>query len=111
MLGRDPAVEPLSVRELCQLYSTYQFGQRHGRGNFDRMYRQFWQQWADRRADSITRKEVRLWHASLSDKPSHANHGLAYLKALYNWGLRMELIDCLNPRHRPPRGRERFLSV
>jgi integrase len=115
MLGRDIETEPLAFKELCQLYAGYHLGQRRGRGDFDRMYRQFWQPWADRRANSITRKEVRLWHATLKHSPSHANHGLTYLKALYNWALRMELVTCANPAWGHMRfredSRERFLSA
>ncbi len=115
LLGRDLATAPLTFKELGQLYSGYHLGQRRGREDFDRMYRQFWQPWADRRADSITRKEVRLWHATRKDSPSHANHGLTYLKALYNWGARMELVNCLNPAFGhlrfPEESRDRFLSL
>jgi integrase len=115
MLGRDSTTEPLTFQEISHLYAAHHLGKRRGRLDFERMYRRFWQHWASRPADSVTRKEVRLWHAGLGQTPSHANHGVTYLKALYNWAIRMELVTCPNPAwgHLPFREyqRERFLSM
>ena len=115
MLGRDCTTEPLTFQEISHLYAAHHLGKRVGRQNFERMYRTFWQHWESRPANSVTRKEVRLWHAGLGQTPSHANHAVTYLKALYNWATRMELVTCPNPAWGHVRfreySRERFLSM
>lgn len=115
LIGRDTTHDPVTFKELCHLYASHHLKARTSRDSFDRMYRQFWQPWADRLAESITRKEVRLWHLSLEHIPSHANHGATYLRALYNWGIRMELLTCANPVYGLMKyreySRERFLDA
>ena len=115
MLGRDSTTEPLTFQEISHLYAAHHLRKRRGRQDFERMYQKFWHQWASRPADSVTRKEVRLWHARLGQTPSHANHAVTYLEALYNWATRMELVSCANPAWGHLRFREyvreRFLSM
>jgi integrase len=115
LLGRDSASAPLTFRELCHLYASHHLNSRPTRLNFDRFYRQYWQPWADRVAESITYKDVRLWYLSLARTPGHANKAATLLRALFNWGMRMALIASANPvvgllRYRSVT-RERFLSV
>lgn len=115
LIGRDTTESPLTFKELCHVYAAHHLNSRPSRLNFDRHYRQFWQQWADRLADSLIHKEVKLWYLSLSRTPGHANKAATFLKALYNWGIRMDLVSCPNPvlgllRYRSVT-RERFLTV
>jgi integrase len=115
LLNRDLATAPLTFRELSHLYAAHHLCHRPTRTQFERMFRQFWEPWANRLADSITRKEVRIWYMSLAHIPGHANKASYLLRAVFNWGRNMELVSAENPatglmryRQYP---RERFLSV
>lgn len=115
LIGRDITSAPVTFKELCHLYASHHLNTRSSREGFDRMYRQWWQPWAHRLAHTITRKEIRMWHLALEHTPAHANHGATYLRALYNWGIRMELLSCANPviglmKYRQY-ARERFLDA
>jgi hypothetical protein len=46
------------------------------RRDFESIYCQYWQLWADRLPATITRKEIRLWHLSLEQTPGRANKGV-----------------------------------
>lgn len=115
LIGRDVTTAPLTFHELCHVYATHHLKARPARRDFDSIYRQHWQPWAERLPSAITRKEVRLWHLSLEQTPGRANKGVACLKAVFNWGIQMELLTCPNPvtglkkfRQSP---RERFLDI
>jgi len=112
---RDLQKEPVTVLEAARLYAVHHLGERPGRRNFEGIYRQFWQPWADRPLESLTRKEIKAWYLGLSQAPSHANKALTYLRALYNWAVDFELIACTNPslriRRFPSAQRERFLTL
>jgi integrase len=115
LIGRDIAHAPLTFGELCHLYSAHHLKSRPSRRDFESMYRQYWQPWANRFPATITRKEIRLWHLALEQTPGRANKGATCLKAVYNWGIRMEPLTCANPvtgliRYRHV-SRERFLDV
>ncbi|MGH7180889.1 MAG: tyrosine-type recombinase/integrase [Nitrospiraceae bacterium] len=115
LLARDTTADPLTFRELSRLYAVHHLRARPARREFERIFRQFWQPWVDRRADALTKKEVRIWYMGLAHIPGHANKAAALLRALYNWADRMELVTGSNPvlhllRYRQS-SRERFLSV
>lgn len=114
-LGRDATSDPLTFREICHLYAAHHLKDRPSRERFEGIFRQFWQPWADRLPETISRKEVRLWYMSLERIPAHANKAATFLRSLYNWALRMELLTCANPsallirfRQDP---RERFMDT
>lgn len=115
LLGRDRSSAPLSFRELCHLYAVHHLKDRPSREGFERIFRQFWQPWVDRNPDTITRKEVRLWFLALEGTPSHANKAATFLRAVYNWAIRMELVSCTNPLHLLVKfreySRERFMDT
>ena len=103
------------MRELSRLYAVHQLRDRPSRRNFEGLFRQFWEPWADRLADSLTKKEVRILHMGLVRIPHRANTAVGFLRALYNWGSRMELVTIPNPavgmlRYRAY-ARERFLTM
>jgi integrase len=115
LLARDTTTAPLTVRELARLYAVHQLRDRPSRRNFEGLFRQFWHPWADRPADSLTKKEVRIFHMGLAHVPDRANKAVGFLRALYNWGSRMELVTINNPavgmlRYRT-HARERFLTI
>jgi len=114
LIGRDITTTPLTFKELCHLYADHRLKDTASQAQFQRVYRQFWRPWGDRLPDTITRKEVRLWYMALSETPAIANKAATFLRALYNWGVHMELLTCSNPvtglirfRQYP---RERFLD-
>lgn len=115
LLGRDIKSAPLTFQEICHLYAAHHLKERPSRESFERIFRQYWQPWADRLPETITRKEVRLWYMALEHIPASANKAATFLRSLYNWALRMELITCPNPsvllirfRQNP---RERFMDT
>ncbi len=115
LLQRDTTKDPLTLRELARLYAVHHLRDRPAREPFERIFRQFWQPWADRPTDLLTKKEVRIWYMGLAHIPGHANKAATMLRALYNWADRMELVTVSNPvlhllRYRQV-PRERFLSV
>lgn len=111
---RDRAAQPFTFGELAELFAAHHLKARASRSNFDRIYRQFWQPWKDRPAASLGKKELLAWFAGLSATPAHANKAHGFLRSLYNWAMRLDLIDEYNParfiqRYRTA-SRERFLS-
>lgn len=115
LFGRDITTAPLTFKELSHVYASHHLQTRPTRLNFDQIYRQFWQPWGERVADTITRKDVKLWYLTLSHTPGHANKAATLLRAVYQWGIRMELLSGANPvtglmRYRQI-SRERFLDV
>ncbi|BFU94313.1 MAG: hypothetical protein NTNFB02_10350 [Nitrospira sp.] len=115
LLTRDHRSAPLTFHELCHLYAVHQLRHRPSRPQFDRIFRQSFQHWSGRPAESVTRKEIRAWHASLASRPSHANKALTFLRSAYNLASDFELITCANPTLRikryPSAPRERFLVL
>ena len=115
LLSRDPRVAPLTVTELCHFYAAHHLRHRPSRPQFDRIFRRHFQQWSARLAESLTRKEIRAWYASLAHTPSVANTALTFLRSGYNLAIECELLTGGNPavgikRYRETQ-RERFLSV
>ena len=114
ILGRDTSSAPITFGELCHLYAVHHLKDRPSREGFERIFLQHWRPWADRIAETITRKEVRLWYMALEHKPAHANKAATLLRSAYNWALRMELVTCQNPSALLIRfrmyARERFLD-
>ncbi|ALA60187.1 tyrosine-type recombinase/integrase [Nitrospira moscoviensis] len=115
LIGRDIVRAPLSFREVCHLYAAHHLKGRPSQQQFQRMYRQFWRPWCDRLPAEITRKEIRLWYLGLESRPAAANKAATFLRGLYNWAIRMELLTCPNPvtgliRFRQY-ARERFLTA
>lgn len=111
---RDLQVAPLTFDEGVRLYAVHHLKNRPARSSFDRMYRQFWLPWAERRMDTLTRKEIRAWYLGIGHTPGHANRALSFLRSLYNWASNVELIPTVNPavgiRRFPSYARERFLD-
>lgn len=115
LFTRDHAAVPLTFHEMCHLYAVHQLQQRPSRPQFDRIYRQSFQQWSDRRADSLMRKELRAWYASQVQAPGHANKALTFLRSAFNLAIDAELLTCPNPTLRIKRyanhPRERFMDL
>jgi integrase len=115
VLERDRTRQPVTFGELARLYATQHLGQRPSRKNFDRFYRQYWQDWADRPASNIQRQVVVAWFMGLRETPAHANKALTFLRRIYNWGKQFDLVDCPNPTEHIPlyrqQSRERFLAL
>jgi len=112
---RDLATQPVTVGEGARLYAVHHLKHRPTRAHFERIYRQFWQPWADRPLERLTRKEVHAWYLGLAETPGQANKALTLLRSFYNWVLGLELVTAANPatgiRRFPQVPRERFLSV
>ncbi|MHC9062734.1 tyrosine-type recombinase/integrase [Nitrospira sp. CMX1] len=115
LIGRDATTAPLTFGELCHLYASHHLKARPARRDFESIYRQHWLAWADRLPATITRKEIRLWYFTMEQAPSRANKGAACLRAVFNWGVDMELLTCANPALRlkryPQPPRERFMDA
>ncbi len=115
VLSRDRQSRPVTLEEAARLYAVHQLDERPSRPHFERIARQFWQPWATRPLDSLTRKEIKAWHLEQAHAPIHANKALTFLRALLNWSIDVELITCANPALRikrfPAPPRERSLST
>jgi len=58
-----------------------------------RLYAQYFGSWSEH----PDKKTIRDWHRSKASTPAHANKGLGYLKALYNWAINEDLWSDANP--------------
>lgn len=58
-----------------------------------RLHRQFFADWRDH----PTREQIEEWHAQHSHTKAYANAGLAFLKAMYNWGIARKKWSGINP--------------
>lgn len=54
---------------------------------YERLWKQFFAGWTEHK----TRLEIRAWHLSKEETPTHANKGLGFLKAMYAWGINQGL--------------------
>jgi integrase len=107
--------QPLTFGQLAQFYAVHHLKERPSRSIFDRMYQQYWADWADRSCLSIGKRDVTAWYIGLGQTPAHANKALTFLRAVYNWSMRMGLLDEMyNPAVRIDRyfrpTRERYLT-
>ena len=81
----------------------------------EKTFASYFSHWADRDASSITKHEVRAYHAELAIRISKttANHALELLGPVYNFGIDQDLIE-VNPVRRLKKfkiqSRERFLE-
>jgi integrase len=80
-------------------------------GFYCRLYRQYFSGWCEH----PTKKQIRDWHRAHNPTPAHANKGLGYLKAMYNWAINEDLWNVENPaagiRRHPQHSRERTVSA
>lgn len=114
-LLQDRGSRLLTFGEIAQFYAVNHLRDRPSRSNFDRMYEQFWTAWTDRPCTSITKREVTAWYLGLGQTPTHANKALTFLRALYNWSMRIGILEEIyNPAVRIDRyfrpSRERYLT-
>lgn len=58
-----------------------------------RIYQQYFAGWCEH----PTKAKIRQWHREHEKTPAHANKGLGYLKAMYNWAINEELWNSDNP--------------
>lgn len=92
---------PLTFQALTQRYLRDHLQSRASYKYYCRLSEQYFVDWTTHR----TKREIRQWHAAQLATPAHANKGLGFLKALYNWAINEELWDHDNPasgirRHR-----------
>lgn len=77
---------------------------------YQRIYRQYFSTWVEH----PTRHAISQWHKGLAGTPSHANKGLSFLKALYNWAMNDGLWTEANPavgiRRHKTYSRERIMD-
>lgn len=66
---------------------------------FERMFARYLAHWADRPADSLTRLELMQLHADLGERIGHttANRVIQLVRPVFNFGIEMGLIKCVNP--------------
>lgn len=79
----------MKFQELAKAYLTQHLSRKPSAVYYDRLYRQFFAGWTEHK----TRLEIRAWHLSKQDTPTHANKGLGFLKAMYAWGINQGLYD------------------
>lgn len=72
----------MDFQSLCAAYLTF-LSQRSSYANTVRLHRQFFSTWHDH----PTKADILTWHRDHSATPGHANKGLAFLKAMYNWAI------------------------
>lgn len=115
LMIRDQSIKPLLFREAAHLYAEHQLGDGPSRPYFERMYRQYWETWAERPLVSFTKKELIVWYWGLKRAPGQANKALNFLRAVFGFMLRLDLFSGPNPAVGIPRyaarARTRFLTV
>lgn len=73
--------------------------------------------WKEREAEDIKKYEIMQWRAQLNEKFSEytANRTHQLMRAVFNWGIQADAINCSNPAARIGRfkekSRERFLQT
>lgn len=76
-----------------------------------RLARQYFYDWREHPAKPL----IRQWHRDHAATPAHANKGLGFLKALYNWAINEDLWHTDNPvsgiRRHASYDRERTLTT
>jgi integrase len=83
----------LTFSELTGLYLHGFLRPRATYPYYCRLQKQFFSEWTTHR----TKREIRDWHRAQSATPAHANKGLGFLRAMYNWAINEELWDTENP--------------
>ena len=99
-LGEDPTTKDPALLTFGELvdkhYAPWVAAHRRTGGYSLRILRNFFGQWFDAPAESLTLLEVERWRQKRSAKAATLNRQTAVLKAVLNWALKRDLISA-NP--------------
>lgn len=87
----------MQIRELLRLYHTHHLSQKPSATYYGRLIRQVMGPLNGHEAESLQKIVLLEWFTPLKTTPGHARKALGCIRAAYRWGMRNDLIKCLDP--------------
>jgi integrase len=82
----------MTFSQLCAAYLAY-LAKKSTYKAYVRLHEQYFKVWTAH----PSRQEIRSWHISVQETPCHANKGMGFLRAMYNWAINEGKWEGENP--------------